>query len=139
MRGLNKAYLIGHIGQDPELRATPGGAQVMKLSLATQSARKVGNEWVETPDWHKLTFWDKDAEFIAKYAHKGDVLAVECALKTNKWTDKEGHPRSTVDLKVERILWLNGARRGAAADTPQAVTPPPPSPAGEPDVDGIPF
>lgn len=114
MRGLNKAYLIGHIGHDPEIRATPNGTQVLKLSLATNHARKVGDEWIEQPDWHRITFFNKEAEYVARAAHKGDVLAVECTLKPRKWTDKQNVVHYGVDLVVDKILWLNTSRRLAA-------------------------
>ena len=134
MKGLNKAYLIGHIGQDPELRTTAGGKQLLKLSLATPNVRKMGDEWVETPDWHRLTIWDKTAEFIATYARKGDVLAVECAVRPGKWTDKENVVRYQVDLVVDRVLWLNGKHRGAtegagpeSTDTARGPIPQPPA------------
>ncbi len=116
MKGLNKAYLIGNIGQDPELRTTTGGKQLVKLSLATPHARKVGDEWVDTPDWHRLTCWDKTAEFIGTHARKGDVLAVECAIRPRKWTDKDNVVRYEIDLVVDRVLWLNGKHRGASTN-----------------------
>ena len=124
MKGLNKAYLIGHIGQDPELRTTAGGKQLVKLSLATSNARKVNDEWIDTPDWHRLTFWDKQAEFISNYARKGDVLAVECAIRPNKWTDKDNVVHYEVNLFVERVLWLNGKHRGASSNEGALHVPP---------------
>lgn len=127
MKGLNKAYLIGHIGQDPELRSTASGKQLVKLSLATSNSRKINDEWVDMPDWHRLTLWDKQAEFISTYAHKGDVLAVECAIKPGKWTDKDNVVHYEVNLVVERVLWLNSKHRGAGQGAMQAAPPPPPA------------
>ena len=121
MHGLNKAYLIGHIGQDPEIRTTANGRQLVKLSLATPHRRKVGEEWVDTPDWHRLTLFDANATFIGAYAKKGDGLAVECSLRPNKWTDKDNVAHYEVNLVVDRVLWLNGKHRGAEAkDAPPA-------------------
>ena len=114
LKGLNKAYLIGHIGQDPELRATATGKSLVKLSLATPNSRKVGDEWIDTPDWHRLTLFDTNAEFIAKHARKGDVLAVECTIRPNRWTDASNTVRYEVNLIVDRVLWLNGKHRGEA-------------------------
>ena len=114
MKGLNKAYLIGNIGQDPELRATASGKQVLKLSLATPHARKVGDEWQDQPDWHRITVFDQQAEFLARYARKGDMLAVECAIRPNKWTDQANVTRYEVSIVVDKVLWLNGrARQGS--------------------------
>ncbi|MDP2309719.1 MAG: single-stranded DNA-binding protein [Pseudomonadota bacterium] len=116
MKGLNKAYLIGNIGQDPELRTTANGKVLVKLSLATPNSRKVGDEWVETPDWHRLTGWEKTADFLATYARKGDVLAVECAIRPRKWTDKDNVVHYEIDLVIDRVLWLNGKHRGASSN-----------------------
>lgn len=123
MQGLNKAYLIGHIGQDPELRSTAGGKNILKLSIATPRSRKVGDEWV----WHRLTLFDKQAEFVANYAHKGDVVAVECSIRPGKWTDQENKVHYVVDLVVERVLWLNNKpkTRGPQEDAPPMDDAPP--------------
>lgn len=111
MNGLNKAYLIGHIGQDPELRTTAGGKQMCSVSLATPNSRKVGDEWIDTPDWHRITAWEKDAAFLAERARKGDVLAVECVIRPAKWTDKDNVVHREINLVVERVLWLDNKRR----------------------------
>lgn len=124
MHGLNKAYLIGHIGHDPELRTTANGRAIVKLSLATPHRRKVGEEWMDTPDWHRLTLFDAAASFIDAYAKKGDMLAVECSIRPNKWTDGYGADRYEVDLVVDRVLWLNGKHRGAEAKDAPLPTPP---------------
>lgn len=126
MKGLNKAYLIGHIGQDPELKTTATGKQIIKLSLATPHVRKIGESWVDTPDWHRLTLFDKNAAYIAQYAHKGDVVAVECVIRPNKWTDRENVVHYEVQLIVERVLWLNAKGKGAqAGPAPTEDVPPP--------------
>jgi single-strand DNA-binding protein len=127
MRGLNKAYLIGHIGSDPELRTTASGKQVVKLSLATPNRRKVGEEWVETPDWHQLTAFDRTAEWLAQNGKKGMVLAVECSIRPGKWTDRENVVHHEVSLIVDRVLWLNARGKGE----PSLADPLPPGPEEE--------
>lgn len=111
MKGLNRAYLIGNLGQEPELRTAASGAVVLKLSLATPNSRKVNDTWVDTPDWHRVTAFGSDAEFLARNAHKGDTLAVECAIRPNKWTDKDGVVRYDVSLIIDRIAWLGSRNR----------------------------
>lgn len=118
MKGLNKAYLIGHVGQDPELRPTANGKQRVKLSLATPNARKVGEEWIDVPDWHRLTAFDTVAEHLARYAKKGDVLAVECSIRPNKWVDADNVTHYEVNLIVDRVLWLKADGRDKAPEPP---------------------
>ena len=110
MKGLNRAFLIGHLGHEPELRTTAGGSALLKISMATPNARKIGEEWVDSPDWHRLTVFGQDAEFLARHAHKGDLIGVECALRPSKWVDREGQVHHVLDLVVDRILLLETRR-----------------------------
>lgn len=115
MQGLNRAYFIGNLGRDPELRTTRGGQSVITLNLATPHGRKQGEEWVDTPDWHRLTAFGKTAESLSRNAHKGDMIALECVVRPGKWTDKDGQVHYEVNLYVERVLWISQKRRGASA------------------------
>lgn len=112
MNGLNRLYLIGLVGQDPELRATANGGSVIKVSVATPHSVKDGNKWVDKPDWHQITAFGKDAEFLSRNATKGSTLAVECAVRPNKYTDKNGEVRYTINFIIDRILWVQ--RKGEA-------------------------
>lgn len=141
MHGLNKAFFIGRLGQDPELRSTTTGVPLVKFSLATPHARKVGDEWKEETDWHRVTCFGSNAEYLAKYAHKGDAAAVECAVRQNKWTDKEGKVHYETNFVVDRVLWLFSRPRQEEA--PGLNIPPIPTVAAtarsEDTVDEIPF
>ena len=110
MKGLNKLYLIGHIGQDPELRHTAAGLPIVNLSVATNRSEKKGTEWTEVADWHRITAFDKTAEYLAKYAKKGGVIAVECSVRPSKWTDRGGIVHYTISLLVGKVLWLTSKR-----------------------------
>lgn len=115
MNGLNRAYFIGNLGRDPETRTTRNDTVVVSITLATPHVRKDGDGWVDTPDWHRLTAFGKTAEMLLRNAHKGDTMAVECAVRPNRWTDKEGQTRYEVNLYVERVLWISRKRSGVAA------------------------
>lgn len=122
MNGINKVYLLGHIGHDPEVRTTTGGKAVVKVSLATSHPKKVNEEWVDGVDWHRLTFFDRDAEYVARVAKKGDLLCVEAALRPNKWTDKDGQTRYDIAIVVQRINLLQSRHRAQALpDEPPAA------------------
>ncbi len=117
MLGLNKAYFIGNLGRDPEARTTKNGQTVVSFSLATPHAKKEGEAWIDTPDWHRITAFGKTAESLLKNAHKGDTMAVECVVRPGKWTDKEGNTHYEVNLYVERVLWVSQKRRGTEASS----------------------
>ena len=118
MNGLNKAYLIGNIGHEPELRTSASGKPILKVNIATPFARKVDDAWIDAPDWHRLTLFDRNAEYVGRHAHKGDGLAVECAIRPNKWTDKENVVHHEVNLIVERVLWLSSRKTTAPVAVP---------------------
>jgi single-strand DNA-binding protein len=126
MNGLNRAYLMGHVGQDPELRTTASGLPVLKLSMATPSARKVDDQWVDTPDWHRVTVFGKTAEWLSKVAGKGTVLGVECSIKPQKWTNKDGVTQHSVEFYVDKVLCCIPKNRNATqAATDVAAQAPP--------------
>ena len=123
MNGLNKAYFIGHVGADPEVRYTGQGVTMVKLSLATPRSYKKGSEYVELTDWQKLTAFGHQAEYIAKYVKKGWALAVECSVQPSKWVDRNGVTQYSTTLMVERVLWTTDKRKPpvpAMADNSEA-------------------
>ena len=141
MVGLNKTFFIGRLGQDPELRSTATGTPLVRLSVATPHSRKVGEEWKEETDWHKVVAFGGNAEYLARYAHKGDALAIECTVRENKWTDKENKTHFETSIICERVLWLFSKPKTLDAPGTTAVPmPPAPEPAADADnVDEIPF
>lgn len=145
MKGLNRAFFIGRLGNEPEVRSTAGGLAVVRMAIGTPHARKVNGEWEEEMEWHRLVSFGKDGEFLARYGHKGDPLAVECSVRHNRWQDKEGRMHYETNFVIDRILWLGSRRTPASAEVPVSAPPepaevgnPPAPPEGETD-ERIPF
>jgi single-strand DNA-binding protein len=88
---VNRVFLLGKIGQKPELKTLQSGKSVVSFSLATSESYKDkdGNKKTDT-EWHNITFFDKQAETIAKYCDKGNSLHIEGRIKSEKYTDKAG-------------------------------------------------
>ncbi len=141
MLGLNKAFLIGHVGQDPEIKTSPNkGTTYCKLTLATPNHKKEGETWVDHPDWHRLTLFGLPAERVAKSVKKGDTLAVECTIRHGKWTDKDGQQRYETSLLVDRVLWtVPKAQRAEEFGSGRPPGQPEDFPVSAPEVDQIPF
>ena len=118
MQGLNKAYLIGHIGRDPEARVTASGLDVAIVALATPRSVKQADGWVDTTDWHRLTAFGKNAQYLVKYAKKGGSMAVECTLRPNRWTDKNNITHHDMTIRIERVLWLTNKGDAAVGEPP---------------------
>ncbi|HGX3708920.1 TPA: single-stranded DNA-binding protein [Escherichia coli] len=109
-RGVNKVILMGNVGQDPESRAMPNGDMVCTVSIATSEVwtDKQTGEKKEQTEWHRVTFWRKAAEIIAKYVQKGSKLYVEGKLQTRKWTDNNGVERWTTEIIAEDFQLMGG-------------------------------
>lgn len=111
MASLNKVFLIGRLGRDPEMRYTASGQAVATLSVATDESYKAQDgQKVEKTEWHRVIVWGKQAEFCANYLSKGRLVYVEGKLETRKWQDKEGVDRTTTEIRANIIQALDPKR-----------------------------
>ncbi|EKK5568157.1 single-stranded DNA-binding protein [Enterobacter hormaechei] len=127
-RGVNKVFLQGNVGQDPDVRTMNNGDQVVTVSIATSEVwkDKQTNENKEQTEWHRVVFWRKAAEIIAKYVTKGSKLWVEGKLQTRKWTDQQGIKRYTTEVIAEDFQLMgggNGQTGGAQQSQPPRSQP----------------
>ena len=99
-RGVNKVILIGNLGADPEVRYTPSGSAVANITLATSSAwrDKSSGQLQERTEWHRIVFFNRLAEIVGEYLHKGSKIYIEGSLRTRKWQDKSGMDRYTTEI-----------------------------------------
>ncbi|WP_127957570.1 single-stranded DNA-binding protein [Serratia microhaemolytica] len=118
-RGVNKVILIGHLGQDPEVRYMPNGGAVANITLATSEAwrDKTTGEQKEKTEWHRVVLFGKLAEIAAEYLRKGSQVYIEGALQTRKWADQAGVERYTTEVVVNMTgtMQMLGGRQGGAA------------------------
>jgi single-strand DNA-binding protein len=110
MGNLNKALLIGRLGQEPEKRVTAQGASVVTLNLATTEKYKdkTGIQQERT-EWHRVIFWNQQAEVIEKYCRKGSQLYIEGRIQTREWQDKDGNKRWTTEIVGQNFQFLDPA------------------------------
>ncbi|AWH90274.1 single-stranded DNA-binding protein [Buchnera aphidicola (Melanaphis sacchari)] len=101
-RGINKVILIGHLGQDPEVRYMPNGNAVVNMTLATSENWKDKNtgENKEKTEWHRIVLFGKLAEIAGEYLRKGSQVYIEGSLQTRKWQDQNGLERYTTEVIV---------------------------------------
>lgn len=125
-RGVNKVILLGRIG-NCEIRYTQGGDAVANLSLATSETwkDKVTGEQKERTEWHTCIAYRGIAGVIRDYTKKGDQLYVEGALRTRKWTDKQGQERYTTEVQIEDIQLLGSKPQSKQQDWGQPQQPAP--------------
>ena len=113
MGSVNKAILVGNLGRDAEMRFTAGGTPVATVSLAT-TERFTDREGQKREDtqWHRIVIWGKTAESLHEYLTKGKQIYVEGRIQTREWTDKEGKPAKTTEIRADRVVLLGGGGGG---------------------------
>ncbi len=125
---VNKVIIIGHVGEDPEIRYIPSGTAVTNLSVATNETVKDGKgSTKELTEWHRIVLWAGQAEFASNYVKKGQLVYIEGRLQTRNWQDRNKVERWTTEI-VGNITLLGPAKSGdssaAPAKTPAAEQPP---------------
>jgi single-strand DNA-binding protein len=108
MASVNKVILVGNLGRDPEIRYMPSGEAMTTISIATTDSwkDKATGEKRELTEWHRVTFFGKLAEIAGQYLKKGASIYVEGALRTRKYTDKEGIEKYITDIKADAMQML---------------------------------
>jgi single-strand DNA-binding protein len=113
-KSVNKVILVGHVGQDPEVKYTANGVPVAKVSLATSERFKDRNEqWQDRTEWHSIVAWQRLAEIVGEYVRKGSKLYVEGKLQTSTWEDKQtGEKKYRAEIVAREILLLSSRENG---------------------------
>jgi single-strand DNA-binding protein len=120
MSSVNKVFLLGNLGQDPDVRTTQDGAKIVNISIATSERWKDRNtgEKRERTEWHRVVIFNEGLAGIAEqYLSKGDKVYVEGKLQTRKWTDQSGQERYTTEVVLQRFngeLVLLGGNQGGS-------------------------
>jgi single-strand DNA-binding protein len=103
----NKVQLIGHVGNDPEIKTFEGGKKLANLTMATNDSYKnEKGEKVEQTEWHRLTAWGKTAEIIEKFVTKGKEIAIEGKLAHRSYDDKNGEKRYITEVIINELMLL---------------------------------
>ncbi len=103
----NRVQLIGHVGQEPEIKNLEAGKKVASLSIATNEVYyKDNGDKVEKTEWHRVTAWGKTAEIIEKYVTKGKEVGIEGKLTNRTYDDKDGVKRYITEIVANEILLL---------------------------------
>ena len=115
-RSVNKIILVGNVGQDPDIQETGNGTKVAHFSLATnRRANGSGEEPEERADWHRLTLWNRLAQFAQDYVSKGDRIYVEGRLEYDSY-ERDGVSIPTADVNVRELVLLSPPQAVEAGD-----------------------
>jgi single-strand DNA-binding protein len=113
---LNKAFLYGNLTRDPELKALPGGQQLVSFGLATNRTYKdKSGQKQEATEFHNIVAFGRSAELIAQYMKKGRPLFVEGRIQTRSWDDKEsGKKNYRTEIVVDNFQFGDGGKGGGS-------------------------
>ena len=116
MASLNKIFIMGRLGFDPEVRYTSNQTAVATLRIATTESWTRDGQRQEQTEWHRVVVWSRQAENCAKYLTKGRSVFVEGRLQTRAWDDKNGQKRYTTEIIANNVQFLGP--QGSNASVP---------------------
>ena len=155
MASINRVVLVGNLTRDPELKSLPSGMAVCDLGLAVNHRRKnqQTGEWVEEPNYFRVSVFGTQAESCARFLTKGRSVAIDGRLRWRQWDAPDGTKREAVEVVAETVQFIgprdgegSGGNAGGGEYPRPTAAPvaapaePAPWPGGDPNVDDdIPF
>ena len=110
-KSVNKVILIGNLGKDPEVKYTPQGTAVAKITVATNERFKdKSGTWQDRTEWHNVVLWQRLAEIAGEYLKKGGKVYIEGRLQTRSWDDKQTNQKKYMTEVVANDLVLLSGR-----------------------------
>ena len=110
---VNKAILIGFVGNDPEIRYLDSGTPVANFNLATsETYTNKGGEKVTQTEWHHIVLWRSLAEITEKYIKKGSQVYIEGRIRTRSWDDRDGNKRYTTEIVADTMQMMGRKSEG---------------------------
>lgn len=123
---LNKAILVGRLTADPELRQTPNGIAVSTFRIAVDR-RFSAKDGDRKADFITIVCWRQQAEFVCKYFHKGNAIAIDGSIQTRDYVDKTGNNRTAFEVVADNVSFVERKAAGGTSgfDMPPMPTQPP--------------
>lgn len=118
-KSLNRVFLMGNLGSDPEIRTIPSGSRVAQFSVATSKRwtdRKT-NVQHEKTEWHRIVAWDSPinlVDVIERYLRKGDQVHIEGEIEYRQYQDRDGNTRYVTEIKARDVILCGGKRDGVS-------------------------
>jgi single-strand DNA-binding protein len=125
---VNKATLIGYVGQAPDIRTTQDGREIASFSIATTERWKDKNtgERKEKTEWHKVVIFNAGlASIVKQYVKKGSRLYVEGTIQTRKYSDKQGIEKHVTEIVLQNFggaLELLDSKQDSDSGNKQSAT-----------------
>ena len=126
-KGVNKVFLLGNCGKEPEIRTAQSGMVIANFTLATADRQKdAQGNWQDKTEWHNLVAFQRTAEIVRAYVKKGTQLHIEGKIQTRSWEDKEsGQKHYKTEILINELSLLGtpggGGKASATPTTPDAA------------------
>ena len=114
---INSSVIMGRLTYEPELRTTPSGLSVMRFQIACERSFTPKGEERKT-DFIDVVAWRQTAEFISRYFHKGDMIAVQGSIQTENYTDRDGNKRKSVEVVASNVSFCGSKTESNTAAGP---------------------
>ena len=111
---VNKVIILGRLGQDPDVRVTATGTQVVNLNVATTEigAKDQQGNRAEVTEWHRIVLFGRTAEVASQYLSKGSQVYIDGRLQTRKWQDQNGQDRYSTEIVGNELQFIGGKPEG---------------------------
>ena len=119
---LNVAYIMGHLGKDPELKASQSGVAIAKFSVATSDPQKVNGEWQSKTIWHFVTCFGDTAERVSNRCRKGDLVMAVGKINNYQYQTREGDTRNGSEVIASTVKIFKKADESPSSQ-PNSPTP----------------
>ncbi len=112
---LNSVIIMGRLTADPELRTTSSGLSVTSFTVAVDRRFQRQGEERQT-DFISVVAWRQTADFVTRFFHKGDMIAVQGSLQVRNYEDKNGNKRTAYDVVADNVSFC-GSKRESGNNT----------------------
>jgi len=123
---VNKVFLIGNVGKDPDVRYLEKGVAVANFPLATTERGYTmanGTQVSDRTEWHNIVLWRNLAEIAEKYVRKGSQIFIEGKIKTRSYEDKTGVKRYITEIYAENMQMLGKREQQSSEAAAESATP----------------
>lgn len=113
-KGVNKVFLLGNVGKDPEIKASQAGMTIATFGLATAERTKgQDGQWTDKTEWHNIVCFQRTAEIVRDYVKKGSQILVEGRIASRSWDDKvSGEKKYRTEILCNELTLLGGKSGG---------------------------
>ena len=106
---LNRVILMGRLTADPDYRTTQSGTTMARFTLAVERDFS-GQQGERQTDFLDVLAWRGTADFVSKYFHKGQLVAVQGRIQVSDYTDREGKKRKSWDIVADQVYFAESRR-----------------------------